>query len=91
MLLLKEQDKSLQEQLNEEEIGNLPEKEFRVMIVMMTQDLAIRMEAWIEKIQDMFNKGLEELKNKQTEMSDSHWNKKYTRGLIAKELRKKNT
>ena len=72
MLLLKEQDKSLQEQLNEEEIGNLPEKEFRVMIVMMIQDLAIRMEAWIEKIQDMFNKGLEELKNKQTEMSDSH-------------------
>ena len=71
MLLLKEQDKSLQEQLNEEEIGNLPEKEFRVMIVMMIQDLAIRMEAWIEKIQDMFNKGLEELKNKQTEMSDT--------------------
>ena len=71
MLLLKEQDKSLQEQLNEEEIGNLPEKEFRVIIVMMIQDLAIRMEAWIEKIQDMFNKGLEELKNKQTEMSDT--------------------
>ena len=71
MLLLKEQDKSLQEQLNEEEIGNLPEKEFRVMIVMMIQDLAIRMEAWIEKIQDMFNKGLEEQKNKQTEMSDT--------------------
>jgi len=64
MLLLKEQDKSLQEQLNEEKTGNLPEKEFRVMIVMMIQDLAIRMEAWIEKIQDMFNKGLEELKNK---------------------------
>lgn len=35
MLLLKEQDKSLQEQLNEEETGNLPEKEFRVMMVMM--------------------------------------------------------
>ena len=56
MLLLKEQDKSLQEQLNEEETGNLPEKEFRVMKVMMIQDLAIRMEAWIEKIQDMLTK-----------------------------------
>jgi hypothetical protein len=64
MLQIKEKDKSLQEQLNEEKTGNLPEKEFRVMIVMMIQDLAIRMEAWIEKIQDMFNKGLEELKNK---------------------------
>ena len=71
MLLLKEQDKSLQEQLNEEEIGNLPEKEFRVMIVMMIQDLAIRMEAWIEKIQDMFNKGLEELKN--TDEQHNNW------------------
>ena len=36
---MKEQDKSLQEKLNEEEISNLPEKEFRVMIVKMIQDL----------------------------------------------------
>ena len=38
-LQTKDQDKNLQEQLNEEEIGNLPEKEFRVMIVKMIQDL----------------------------------------------------
>ena len=31
----KEQGKILQDQINEEEIGNLPEKEFRVMIVKM--------------------------------------------------------
>ena len=47
------------------EIGNLPEKEFRIMIVKMIQDLGIRMEAKTEKIQEMFNKYLEELKNKQ--------------------------
>ena len=35
MLQMKEQDKNLQEQLNEEEKGNLPEKEFRVMLVKM--------------------------------------------------------
>ena len=33
------------------EIGNLPEKEFRIMIVKMIQDLGIRMEAKIEKMQ----------------------------------------
>ena len=33
MLQMKEQDKNLQEQLNEEEIGSLSEKELRVMIV----------------------------------------------------------
>ena len=67
MLLLKEQDKSLQEQLNEEEIGNLPEKETRIMIVKMIQDLRKRMEAQIKKIQEMFNKDLGELRNTQIE------------------------
>ena len=37
----------------------------------MIQDLGIRMEAKIEKMQEMFNKGLEELKNKQTEMNNT--------------------
>ena len=60
-----EQGKNLQDKINEEETGNLPEKEFRVMIVKMTQNLVNRMLAWIEKIQEMFNKDLEELKNKQ--------------------------
>ena len=53
------------------EIGNLPEKESRIMIVKMIQDLGIRMEAKIEKMQEMFNKDLEELKNKQTEKNNT--------------------
>ena len=68
---VKEQDKNLQEQLNEGETGNLPEKEFKVMLVKMMQDLGKRMKAWIKKIQDMFNIDLEELKNKQTEMNNT--------------------
>ena len=39
------------------------------MIVKLTQDLGKRTEAKIEKMQEMFTKDLEELKNKQTEMS----------------------
>ena len=68
---MKEQGKNLQGQINEEEIGNLPEKEFRVIIVKMIQNLGNRMETWIEKIQEMFNKDLEEVKNKQTEMNNT--------------------
>ena len=68
---MKEQDKTTEKQLNEVEIGNLPEKEFRIMIVKMIQDLGKRMEAKIEKMQEMFNKHLEELKNKQTEMNNT--------------------
>ena len=65
MSQMKEQSKNQHDQINEEEIGNLPEKEFRVMIVKMIQNLGNRMEAWIVKIKEMFNKDLEELKNKQ--------------------------
>ena len=64
---MKEQDKTPKKQLNEVEIGNRPEKEFRIMIVKMIQDIGKRMEAKIEKMQEMFNKGLEELKNKHLE------------------------
>ena len=68
---MKEQDKTPERQLNEVEIGNLPEKELRIMIVKMIQDLGKRMEAKIEKMEEIFNKDLEELKNKQTEMSNT--------------------
>ena len=66
MLETKQQGENPQAQINEEEIGNLPEKQFRVMIVKLIQDLGNRMEAQIEKIQEMVNKDLEELKNKQS-------------------------
>ena len=63
---MKEQGKTPSHQANEEETGSLPEKEFRAMIVKMIQNLGNRM----EKIQEMFNKDLEELKSKQTMMSN---------------------
>ena len=43
------------------EIGNLPEKEFRIMIMKMIQDLRKSM----EKMKEMLTQNLEELKNKQ--------------------------
>ena len=53
---MKEQSKNPLEQTNEEEIGRLPEKEFRVMIVKTIQNLENRM----EKIQKTFKKEVEE-------------------------------
>jgi len=61
---MKEQDKNLQVQLNEEKINSLPEKEFKVVIVKMNQDLRKRTEAQIEKMQEMHNKELDELRKK---------------------------
>ena len=67
----RESSQTPEKQLNEVEIGNLPEKEFRIMRVKMIQDLGKRMEAKIEKMQEMFNKDLEKLKNKQTEINNT--------------------
>ena len=67
MYQMKEQEKNPEKPLNEVEIGNLPEKEFRVMIVKMIQNLGNRM----EKIQETFNKDLEELKSKQTMVNNT--------------------
>ena len=64
---MKEQGKNAPDLTNEEEIGSLPEKEFRKMIAKMIQNLGNR----IEKIQEMFNKDLEEQKSKQTVMSNT--------------------
>ena len=71
MYQMREQDTTPEKHINEVEIGKLPEKEFRIMMVKMIQDLGKRMEAKIEKMQEMFHKDLEELKNKQTEMSNT--------------------
>jgi len=49
MSQMKGQDKIPEKQLNEVEIGNLPEKEFRKMIVKMIQGLRKRMEAKIRR------------------------------------------
>ena len=67
MQQMNEQGKNPRDQTNEEEIGSLSEKEFRVMIVKMIQNLGNRM----EKIKETFNKDLEELKIKQTMMNNT--------------------
>ena len=62
MQQMREQGKNPPDQTNEEEIGSLPGKESRVMIVNMSQNIGNS----IEKIQEVFSKDLEELKSKQT-------------------------
>ena len=60
---MKEQTRNTEVHINEEEIGKLPEKKFRIMIVNMIKKLENKM----EKMQESINKDLEELKNKHTD------------------------
>ena len=75
---VKKQDKCPPNQTKEEEIGNLPEKEFRILIVKMIQNLEIKMESQInsletriETMQEMFNKDLEEIQKNQYIMNNA--------------------
>ena len=62
--------------MKRKEIGKLPEKEFRIMIVKMIKNLENKM----EKLQESINKDPEELKNKHTETNNTNTEvKKYTR------------
>jgi len=49
---VKEHDKCLPNQTKEEEIGSLPEKEFRTMIVKVIQNLKNKMELQINRDKD---------------------------------------
>ena len=64
---MKEQTRNIEVQINKEEIGKLPEKEFRIMIVKMTKNLENKM----EKMQESINKDLEDLKNKHTKTNNT--------------------
>ena len=65
---MKEQARNTEVQINEEEIGKLPEREFRIMIVKMIKNLENKM----EKMQESINKELEELKNTHTETNNNY-------------------
>ena len=64
---MKERTKNTEVQINEEEIGKLPQKEFRIVTVKMIKNLENRM----EKMQESINKDPEELNNKHTEMNST--------------------
>ena len=64
---MKEQTGNREVQVNEEEIGKLPEKEFRIIIVKMIQNL----ENTMEKMQESINKDIEEIKNEHTETNST--------------------
>ena len=63
---MKEQTRNTEVQINEDEIGKFPEKEFRIMILKMIKNLENKM----EKRQESINKDLEELKNKHTKTNN---------------------
>ena len=64
---MNEQTRNTEVQINEEEIGKVPEIEFRIMIVKMIKNL----ESKTEKMKASINKDLEKLKKKHAETNNT--------------------
>ena len=64
---MEEKTRNTEVQINEEEIGKLPETEFKIMIVKMIKNLENKM----EERQESINKDLEELKNNHAETNNT--------------------
>jgi len=67
---MKEQTRNTEVQINEEKIGKLPEKEFRIMIVKMIKKKK-HLDNKMETMQESINKDIKELKNKHTETNNT--------------------
>ena len=83
---MKEQTRNIEVQINEEEIGKLPGKEFRIMITKIIKNLENKM----EKMQDSINRDLEELKNKHTETNNTIIEIKNLEGINSRISEQKN-
>ena len=61
------QTRNTEVQINKEEMGKLPEKEFRIIVIKMSKNPKNK----TEKMQGSINKYLEELKNKHTKIKNT--------------------
>lgn len=71
---MKEQDKTPEEELNEMEMRNLPDKEFKVKIIKMLSELRRRMDEYSDKFKkesENLKKNLTELRSTITEMKNT--------------------
>ena len=64
---MQEQTQNTKVQINQEEIGKLPEKDFRIIIVKMIKNLESKM----KKMQESINKELDKSRNKHTETNNT--------------------
>ena len=68
---IREKEKTPEKQLSDLETINLLEKNFRLIIVKMIEDIGNRLEAKIDDLQQTLSKEIQDLKLKQAEMQNT--------------------
>ena len=77
---MREKERTPEKQLNYQEILSLQEKDFRLLILKMMQDIGNKLEAKMHNLQETLTKEIQDIKLKQEEMQNTITEiKKFTR------------
>ena len=68
---MREKRKTPENQLSEEEILSLQEKDFRLLMLKMMQDIGNKLEAKMDNLQETLSKEIQDIKLKQEEMQNT--------------------
>ena len=68
---MREKGKTPENQLSDEEILSLQEKDFRPLMLKMTQDIENKLEAKIDSLEETLSKEIQDIKLEQEEMQNT--------------------
>ena len=68
---MREKGKTPENQLSHEEIPSLQEKDFRLMVLKMMQDIGNKLETKMDTLQETLRKKIQDIKLKQEEMQNT--------------------
>ena len=68
---MREKEKTPEKQLNDQEILSFQEKDFRLLMLKMMQDIGNKLEAKMDNLQETLTKEIQDIKLKQEEMQNT--------------------
>ena len=75
---MREKEKIPEKQLSNQEILSIQEKDFRLLMLKMMQDIGNKLEAKMDNLLETLSKEIQDIKLKQEEMQNTITNKKFT-------------
>ena len=84
---MREKEKNPESQLSDQEILSLQEKDFRLLMLKMMQDIGKKLEAKIDNLQETLSKEIQDIKVKQEEMQNTITNSLELKNKIKKFIR----
>ena len=76
---MREKGKTPENQLSDEEILSLQEKDFRLLMLKMMQDIGNKLAAKMDNLQETLSKEIQDIKQTRKDAKYNKWNKKFTR------------